>query len=101
MKREARTSPACHFRWLSEDLILIELESEGACCGAESSGLSEAEHAVAWLAAEGHSNEEIARRRGSTSRTVANQLGEVYRKLGISGRRELGAWLRRPEAGVA
>jgi DNA-binding CsgD family transcriptional regulator len=54
-------------------------------------GLSPAERAVVALALEGLSNREIARRRGSSARTVANQLAAAYRKLGVSGRAELAA----------
>jgi DNA-binding CsgD family transcriptional regulator len=53
--------------------------------------LTASERAVVVLALSGCSNAAIARRRGSTARTVANQLASVYRKLGISGRRELAA----------
>jgi DNA-binding CsgD family transcriptional regulator len=40
---------------------------------------------------EGASNREIARARGTSERTVANQLKGVYRKLGVFSRSELGA----------
>lgn len=32
---------------------------------------------------EGHSNAEIARARGTSARTVANQLAGLFRKLGV------------------
>jgi DNA-binding CsgD family transcriptional regulator len=60
--------------------------------------LSPAEHAVASLALRGRSNNEIGRLRGTSARTIANQLSAIYRKLGVSSRRELrasprtGAW---------
>ena len=54
-------------------------------------GLTAAERAVALDAVAGHSNKEIAARRGSRVRTVANQLAAVYRKLGVSSRAELAA----------
>jgi DNA-binding CsgD family transcriptional regulator len=53
--------------------------------------LSPAERAVVALALEGLSNDQIACRRGSSTRTVANQLASAYRKLGVSGRAELAA----------
>lgn len=56
------------------------------------SALTKGEHVVAVLAARGLSNDQIARERGCSSRTVANQLASVYRKLRLSGRRELRAW---------
>jgi DNA-binding CsgD family transcriptional regulator len=51
--------------------------------------LSAAEREVARLAASGLSNAAIAKARGSSKATVVNQLGEVYRKLRIRGRRDL------------
>lgn len=53
--------------------------------------LSAAERAVAQLAIEGASNAVIARRRGTSERTVANQLARLYRKLGVGSRAELAA----------
>jgi DNA-binding NarL/FixJ family response regulator len=55
--------------------------------------LTASERAVAGLAAPGVRNSEIARARRSSTRTVANQLASVYRKLGVSGRGELAALL--------
>lgn len=52
-------------------------------------GLSEAEAMVALLVVAGRSNRDIARARGVTERTVANQLSSLYRKLGIRSRGEL------------
>lgn len=47
------------------------------------------ELAVARLACEGHSNAEIAGMRGTSVRTVANQLAAIYGKLGVGSRVEL------------
>jgi len=60
--------------------------------GAEPVALTAAETAVARLAAAGLSNAEIGRRRGSTPRTVANQMAAVLRKLGLGSRHQLAAW---------
>jgi DNA-binding CsgD family transcriptional regulator len=49
-------------------------------------GLSGAEMQVARLLVEGFSYAEIAERRGTSSRTVANQLAALFRKLDVSGR---------------
>jgi DNA-binding CsgD family transcriptional regulator len=49
-------------------------------------GLSDAETAVLGRLIEGETLPEIARSRSTSPRTVANQLGAVFRKLGISGR---------------
>jgi DNA-binding NarL/FixJ family response regulator len=51
--------------------------------------LTPAEGLVARLLVDGLSHREIAARRGSTSRTVANQVASIFRKLDVSGRREL------------
>jgi DNA-binding NarL/FixJ family response regulator len=53
--------------------------------------LSTAEGDVAMLAAEGITNAAIAQRRGTSRRTVANQMASIFRKLGIGSRLELAA----------
>ena len=52
-------------------------------------GLSSAEQAVVSGVIQGKSNAEIAADRGTSIRTVANQLRSVYGKLKISGRAQL------------
>ena len=59
-------------------------------------GLTASERAVAKLVLQGRPNSEIARERGTSLQTVANQLGAVYQKLGVRSRRELAAQFRRP-----
>lgn len=54
-----------------------------------SARLSPAETEVALLALSGHTNSQIAEKRGTSSRTVANQMASLLRKLGLSSRREL------------
>ncbi len=51
--------------------------------------LSASEYSVARLAMEGKSHAEIAAVRGTSQRTVANQLQSVFSKLKVSGRLEL------------
>jgi DNA-binding CsgD family transcriptional regulator len=51
--------------------------------------LTTAERDVVFLALLGHSNAEIAHERGTTLRTVANQLARAYRKLGVRSRSDL------------
>lgn len=51
--------------------------------------LTAAEREVLALLLAGRTNAEIARRRTTSVRTVANQLASLYRKLGVSGRREI------------
>lgn len=57
--------------------------------------LTPAQRAVVTLAAEGLTNAEIARRRGSSPQTVAKQLSGAYRALGISSRAEAAVLLSR------
>jgi DNA-binding CsgD family transcriptional regulator len=51
--------------------------------------LTNAEHEVVLAVERGESNAEIARARGTSTRTVANQLARVFRKLGVASRAEL------------
>lgn len=51
--------------------------------------LSHAEFRIARLLAEGWTYAEIARHRGSSVRTIANQVTSIFHKLGLSGRSEL------------
>lgn len=51
--------------------------------------LSAAERAVVQAVLDGLSNAEIARRRGTSLNTVANQLRSVFAKLDVSSRFEL------------
>ena len=51
--------------------------------------LSDAEREVASLVYRGLSNADIASRRGTAPRTVANQLASIYRKLDVDGREGL------------
>jgi DNA-binding CsgD family transcriptional regulator len=52
-------------------------------------GLTRAEIDVLRLLLEGKSSAEIAEARGTSERTVANQLAGIYRKFGVQGRTEL------------
>jgi DNA-binding CsgD family transcriptional regulator len=51
--------------------------------------LTAAEDEVARMAIAGLSNAEIAKQRGASVRTVANQIAAVLHKLGVVSRREL------------
>jgi DNA-binding CsgD family transcriptional regulator len=68
----------------------------GAAADRAAGALTQAERAVMSLALRGHSNAEIARARGTSLRTVDTQLANIYRKLGVAGRRDLRAF--RPDA---
>ena len=76
-------------------LVVVQLSFEGRhqvrFTYGPAATLTPAERAVVALALEGCSNQEIARRRGASARTIANQLASAYRKLGVSGRAELAA----------
>lgn len=52
-------------------------------------GLSAAERSVAMAVVRGLSNTEIARERGTSIRTVANQMHSIFTKLGVASRAEL------------
>jgi DNA-binding NarL/FixJ family response regulator len=56
-----------HDHWLVERLSRVELE-------------------VCSMLLRGHTHEQIAKARGTAPRTIANQLGSVFGKLGASGR---------------
>ncbi|MEV4423256.1 helix-turn-helix transcriptional regulator [Patulibacter sp. NPDC049589] len=51
--------------------------------------LTPGERRIAGLAAAGRTNREIAQELYVTPKTVENQLGRVYRKLGITSRHDL------------
>jgi DNA-binding CsgD family transcriptional regulator len=63
--------------------------------------LTATEAFVAEMAAAGLSNADIARLRGCSVNTVGNQLAAVYQKVGVRGRRELGARLASQDRGSA
>ena len=52
-------------------------------------GLSAAERSVAMAVVRGLSNTEIALERGTSIRTVANQMHSIFTKLGVASRAEL------------
>jgi DNA-binding NarL/FixJ family response regulator len=56
-----------------------------------------AERLVACAILEGKSNEQIARERNTSVRTVANQVASVFRKLGVHSRGEVAAKLFRDD----
>jgi DNA-binding NarL/FixJ family response regulator len=47
------------------------------------------------LVCAGLSNREIGRRRGTSERTIANQVQSLHAKLGVRSRLELFAWRAR------
>ncbi len=62
-------------------VLPLSFDAEAIC-----DRLTTAENEVAHLIGAGLSNAEIARRRGSSPRTVANQAARIFRKLGVTSR---------------
>ncbi|MCF7928655.1 MAG: response regulator [Spirochaetales bacterium] len=62
------------------------------------SGLSEREMEVALLVRKGLSDKEIASSLGLSAKTVGNYNSSIFKKCGFTGRIDLVAWGRRPEA---
>jgi DNA-binding CsgD family transcriptional regulator len=60
------------------------------------SRLTSSERDIVARVLRGQSTSAIAKARGTSPRTVANQLGAIYEKLGVRSRRELGAEPKRP-----
>lgn len=58
--------------------------------------LSPAEHEVAKALLAGSTSADVAARRGTSERTVANQIASIFSKLGVNSRIELAARLRAP-----
>jgi DNA-binding CsgD family transcriptional regulator len=83
--RDARVS---ELRLHGKRFLVLSFEGERVSIA---DSLTEAEAAVALLALQGLSNQEIAGARQAATRTVANQLASVYRKLGVGSRVELAA----------
>jgi DNA-binding NarL/FixJ family response regulator len=62
--------------------------------------LSPAERAVADMLVEARNHRQMAKLRGSSERTVANQIASIYRKLAVSGRIPLFIRLAQRDCGV-
>lgn len=65
--------------------VCTVLSASAITCGLGNE-LSQAERAVVSSVLDGCSNDEIARVRGTSERTVANQLGSAFQKLGVGCR---------------
>ena len=95
MKRPARETlerALAGFEQLGARLWADRTRAELARIGgrAPASGeLTETERRIAALAAEGHSNKEIAAALFVTPKTVGTQLSRIYRKVGVRSRTEL------------
>jgi DNA-binding CsgD family transcriptional regulator len=78
------------FHFGGEDFIVVSVPVDAP---AAETTFTDAERNVADLAAAGLANEEIARLRNTSRRTIANQLATVFRKAGVGSRVELAAYL--------
>jgi DNA-binding NarL/FixJ family response regulator len=80
------TSDVSFFSLGPDDFAIIPVAGDPAPCLA---ALSEAETRVLAELATGRSNREIAISRGTSLRTITNQVSAVFRKLGVRSRSEL------------
>jgi DNA-binding CsgD family transcriptional regulator len=79
----------------SDEFILLEFPlRNGEANVSIKQDLTPGERAVAELVLRGQSTSEIARARGTSLRTVANQIAAIFRKVGVNSRRELFAHRR-------
>lgn len=76
------------------------LEHRSGTFDAQFDLLTPREQTIATLASEGLGSKEIAKRAGSSRKTVDNQLSSIYAKLGVSGRAALAKryWQHRSRA---
>jgi len=61
----------------------------------ESSGLTKREVEILRLAADGHSNAQLAQMLWVTEQTIKFHLSNIYRKLGVANRTEASRWAQR------
>jgi DNA-binding CsgD family transcriptional regulator len=76
-----------------DGLELAVVSFEAPSRDADLAALSAAEREVVRAVLAGAPNAGIARARGTSARTVANQLASIFRKLGVASRHELVARL--------
>lgn len=69
-----------------EDVVVLRMPVRGQHLRSQLTG---SEVAVVELVCAGLSNAEIAARRGSSKRTIANQLASIFKKLSVGSRHEL------------
>lgn len=92
--REPRVTP---FQVESEELVVLSFPLDAPVTDI---ALTPSELEIAAAVREGKSNADIARIRGTSVRTVANQLAGLFRKLGVRSRSELIRALHRPTDGA-
>jgi DNA-binding CsgD family transcriptional regulator len=89
---------AFSFRMDADEYVILTFHPEASLASSGSPEvLTDSEKRVVQLVTRGWSNSRVAAERGTSPRTIANQLTAVYRKLGVQSRRELIARARQPE----
>jgi DNA-binding CsgD family transcriptional regulator len=83
----------------SDEFVIFEIGLDPPGAGAVLAPLSPAEVAVAQLLLAGKSNASIACARGTSVRTVANQVANIFKKLDVTSRSELCALYARGQRG--
>ena len=89
---DAQRPRAGQFRHAGREYAYLSYVPRGL---ARPARLTDAKAHVAELVLRGASGAEIARARGVSPRTIANQLASIYRKLGVCTRAELVLALQR------
>jgi DNA-binding NarL/FixJ family response regulator len=84
---------ASEFRFHDQELAVLSFPAPALELP---SSLSEAEREIVLALAEGLSNAAIARQRGTSTRTVANQVSSLFRKMNVRSRTELLLALAQP-----
>lgn len=89
LERRTELAPAMRAVAVEARLGAIELAVAGVDLRMDDLALSSAERAVVQALLRGLSDREIAIERGTSERTVANQLRSIFKKLGVASRAEL------------
>lgn len=92
MTTAARRAPSpisLRLRVGDEQIAIYGFPSDAPREGAAGPTLTEAELVVAAALVTGASADEIARARGTSPRTVANQIAAIHRKMGVDSRMSL------------
>ncbi len=91
-RRRRRILSGTQFRFEEGAYAVLSFSTEA---GRVPDALTPAEREVLRALLSCRSNLQIARERGTSIRTVANQVQALFRKLGVGSRAELAAWAGR------